>query len=45
MPVQDARDLHADITKLLNAIEELRSHAAAAPTDGNISVELQGNRF
>jgi type II secretory pathway component PulM len=45
MPVQDARDLHADITKLLNAIEELRSHAAAASTDGNITVELQGNRF
>lgn len=44
MPVQDARDLHADITRLLSALEQLRS----AQTDGAdtpITVELQGTRF
>ena len=44
MPVQDARDLHADITRLLAALEQLRS----AQTDGAdtpITVEIQGNRF
>jgi hypothetical protein len=43
MPVQDARDLHADITRLLAALEQLRSAQASADTP--ITVELQGNRF
>lgn len=44
MPLQDARDLHADITRLLNALEQLRS-AQNSGVDDQITVELQGTRF
>jgi len=37
MPMRDAKDLHADITKLLITLEQLREHAAR----GSEVVELQ----
>lgn len=43
MPMRDAKDLHADITKLLLVLETMRSQAAK----GNevITVELTGGSF
>jgi hypothetical protein len=44
MTLRDAKDLHADITKLLVTLEELRSSTA---TNSNevITVELAGGSF
>jgi hypothetical protein len=44
MTLRDAKDLHADITKLLVTLEELRSNTA---TNSNevITVELTGGSF
>ena len=44
MSMSDAKDLHADITKLLVTLEELRSNTA---TNSNevITVELAGGSF
>jgi len=43
MTLSEARDLHADITKILLAIEELRREPTATPTTG--PVELDGGTF
>jgi len=43
MSMRDARDLHADITKLLFTLEQLRSQPAA--DDQMVQVELQGGTF
>lgn len=43
MSMRDARDLHADITKLLFTLEQIRSQPAA--DDQVIQVELQGGTF
>jgi len=43
MSMTDARDLHADITKLLLTIQELQ---AATPRDNQTtSIEIQGGSF
>ena len=43
MPMQDARDLHADITKLLVQLQELREQAEQKQEA--IQVELTGGSF
>jgi hypothetical protein len=45
MSMRDAKDLHADITKLLLTLEALHNRAPAAPTDQVITVELTGGGF
>lgn len=45
MSLRDAKDLHADITKLLLTLEAMRSSAATAPQEQVISVELTGGSF
>ena len=47
MPIKDAKDLHADITKLLLALETLRSNKnTSTPTnDDVITVEMTGGSF
>lgn len=43
MSMRDARDLHADITKLLFTLEQIRSQPAA--DSQVVQVELQGGTF
>ena len=43
MPLRDAKDLHADITKLLLMLEQLRSQQARE--NEPIRVELSGGGF
>jgi hypothetical protein len=45
MPIRDAKDLHADITKLLLAITELQSQLLNAQKQEVITVELGGKDF
>jgi len=42
MTINEARDLHGDITKLLLIIEELRK---TPTTEDSINVEVQGGSF
>ena len=39
MSIADARDLHADITKLLLAVQELQEHRPAGNTPTEIQIE------
>ena len=43
MPMQDARDLHADITKLLAQVQELHEQATQKPE--TVQVEITGGSF
>lgn len=43
MPMRDAKDLHADITKLLVTLEQLREQQARGPEV--IEVQLTGGSF
>jgi hypothetical protein len=43
MSLRDAKDLHADITKLLVTLDALRSNSTAA--NETITVELAGGSF
>ena len=46
MSLRDAKDLHADITKLLLALETLRSNKPTTPTNNDvITVEMTGGSF
>jgi len=45
MSMRDAKDLHADITKLLLTLEALHNNTPAVPTDQVITVELTGGSF
>lgn len=46
MPVKDAKDLHADITRLLMTIEHLRSQQDEKIVDQDvITVEMGGGSF
>jgi hypothetical protein len=45
MSIKDAKDLHADITKLLLAMEALREQQAEANKDQVIQVEMGGGSF
>ena len=44
MTLRDAKDLHADITKLLITLEQMRKPSESANTDV-IKVELTGGSF
>jgi hypothetical protein len=44
MPMKDAKDLHADITKLLMALVDLQDHQLAQK-EQVITVELGGRDF
>ena len=44
-PMRDAKDLHADITKLLLAITDLQSQIQALQQPGVITVEVSGRDF
>ena len=43
MPLRDAKDLHADITKLLLALDQLRGQTAQK--DEVIEVQIDGGGF
>jgi len=43
MTLRDAKDLHADITKLLITLEQLRSSSGSAPEV--VTIELSGGDF
>jgi hypothetical protein len=45
MSLRDAKDLHADITKLLLTLEILRSEQQKGKTDEVIQVEIGGGDF
>ena len=45
MPIRDAKDLHADITKMLLAITELQTQLLNAQKQEVITVELGGRDF
>jgi hypothetical protein len=45
MPVKDAKDLHADITKLLLALENLRQHTQNNSADQVVVVDIDGGSF
>ena len=46
MTLKDAKDLHADITKLLVTLEDLRrAQTAAPPAESVIEVEITGGSF
>ena len=45
MPVKDAKDLHADITRLLLTLEELRNLSKSDPTENVITVSMDGGTF
>ena len=45
MPMKDAKDLHADITRLLLTVNQLRDMAVAAQQSDKISVEIEGGAF
>jgi len=45
MSLNEAKDLHADITRLLLELENLRIQAEKAKTEEVITVEVGGGRF
>jgi hypothetical protein len=45
MPVKDAKDLHADITRLLLSLETAREAAEKSTQDQVITVEVGGGSF
>jgi len=45
MPMKDAKDLHADITRLLLALNELRQSTMSAQQNNKITVEVEGGAF
>lgn len=45
MSMKDAKDLHADITKLLLTLNNLREVAVAAQQNDTITVEVEGGSF
>ena len=45
MPMKDAKDLHADITRLLLTVNQLREVAVAAQQNDKISIEVGGGSF
>jgi len=45
MSMTDAKDLHADITRLLIELQALREAAAARPREEIITVEATGGAF
>lgn len=45
MPLRDAKDLHADITRLLMALETARDQSQAQAKDEVVRVEMDGGQF
>jgi len=45
MPINDAKDLHADITRLLLELHTLREHAVKNAQEQTITVQLNGGSF
>jgi hypothetical protein len=45
MSLRDAKDLHADITKLLLIVTELQSQKSNQPSQSVNSMELHGGTF
>ena len=45
MPIRDAKDLHADITKLLLAVTELQRRLLDTNNSQVVNVELSGKDF
>jgi hypothetical protein len=45
MSLRDAKDLHADITKLLLIVQELQSQVLSQPKESVVTMELQGGSF
>jgi hypothetical protein len=45
MPLKDAKDLHADITRLLLALETLRDQQENTSNEEVITVEMTGGSF
>jgi hypothetical protein len=45
MPMKDAKDLHADITRLLLTLNELRQSTMSAQQNNKVTVEVKGGTF
>lgn len=45
MSINDAKDLHADITRLLIELENLRSGISKSSSPEVVQVEIDGGRF
>jgi hypothetical protein len=45
MSITDAKDLHADITRLLIDLQNLREQATTTQQDQTITVEMDGGKF
>jgi hypothetical protein len=45
MPIKDAKDLHADLTRLLITLQAVRESAVEAAQDSAITVEMKGGAF
>jgi hypothetical protein len=45
MPIKDAKDLHADLTRLLITLQAARESAVNAVQESEITVEMKGGSF
>jgi hypothetical protein len=45
MPIRDAKDLHADLTRLLIALQAARESAVSTAQQSEITVEMKGGSF
>ena len=45
MPIKDAKDLHADLTRLLIALQAARESAVNDAQESEITVEMKGGAF
>ena len=45
MPIKDAKDLHADLTRLLITLQAARESAVNAAQESEITVEMKGGAF
>lgn len=45
MPIKDAKDLHADLTRLLITLQAARESAVNSAQDNEITVEMKGGSF
>jgi len=45
MSLKDAQDLHADITRLLLKLQDLREHAVNSVQEQVITVQMDGGSF
>ena len=45
MPIKDAKDLHADLTRLLIALQAAKESAVDTLQDSGITVEMKGGAF